>query len=237
MRKVALLFYVLLISHLSFSQEVINDANAEMRTVESFHGVRVASGIDLYLVQGNEQSVAVSAANTRYRDKITTKVKDGVLEIKYDEADITISFRNRKLKAYVSVTSINELKASGGSDVYIKSGLQAENLQLSLSGGSDFTGAIEAGQLVIRISGGSDVKIKGKVEDLEIRASGGSDFSGYDLIAEKAYIRASGGSDAGLTVNRELSVEASGGSDVYYKGKGVITSMNTGRSSSVSKRG
>ena len=237
MRKAILILFALLINYLSFSQDIINDANAEKRTVESFHGIHVASGIDLYLVQGNEQSVAVSAANTRYRDKITTNVKDGVLEIKYDDADITISLRNRKLKAYVSVTTIDELRASGGSDVDIKSGLKAENLQLSLSGGSDFKGAIQAARLVVRISGGSDVHISGKVTDLSVRASGGSDFTGYDLVAEKVYIKASGGSDAGLTVNRELSVEASGGSDVYYKGNGVITHMNAGRSSSVSKRG
>ena len=44
-------------------------------------------------------------------------------------------------------------------------------------------------------------------------------------------------SDAEITVNKELTVDASGGSDVYYKGSGVIRNVRSSGSSSVKKRG
>ena len=46
----------------SFAQRTINDANAEKRTVGSFHGIEVATGIELTLTKGDNEEVAVSAS-------------------------------------------------------------------------------------------------------------------------------------------------------------------------------
>jgi hypothetical protein len=40
-------------------------------------------------------------------------------------------------------------------------------------------------------------------------------------------VEASGGSDVRITVNKELSANVSGGSDVYYKGNGLIRDLKT----------
>ena len=65
-------------------QNVVYDANAEVRKVGSFNGVSVGSGIALYLSQGNEQAVAVSAEDPKYVERIITEVKDGTLRIRVD---------------------------------------------------------------------------------------------------------------------------------------------------------
>ncbi|HET6993867.1 MAG TPA: hypothetical protein VFI06_02740, partial [Chitinophagaceae bacterium] len=59
------------------AQKVVKDANAEKRNVSGYHAISVSNGIDLYLSQGSE-SVAVSASETKYRDRIKTEVKNGV---------------------------------------------------------------------------------------------------------------------------------------------------------------
>jgi len=41
--------------------KVINDKNAQKREVRNFHGIEISGGIDLYLNQGGEEAVAVSA--------------------------------------------------------------------------------------------------------------------------------------------------------------------------------
>jgi hypothetical protein len=48
-------------------------------------------------------------------------------------------------------------------------------------------------------------------------------------------VKASGASDIKITVNKELSAQASGASDVRYKGERIIRDLKTSRSSSVSK--
>ena len=40
---------------------VINDPNAEVRQVKGFHGIEVSNSINLYLSQGEEETVVVSA--------------------------------------------------------------------------------------------------------------------------------------------------------------------------------
>ena len=213
------------------AQKTINDANAEKRNVSGFHAIEVGGGIDLYLSQG-EEAVAVSASKNEYRARIKTEVKNGVLKIWYEwNSNLRFDWSNHKLKAYVSFKDIDRLEGSGGSDISIDGSIKVAKLALEISGGSDFDGKVETSELEIRASGGSDVRISGKATRLAIDASGGSDFKGYDLASDICNVEASGGSDVQVTVNKELSANASGGSDVYYKGTGLIRDLKTSSSS------
>lgn len=214
------------------AQKTINDANAEKRNVSGFHAIETGGGIDLYLSQGNE-AVAVSATSAEYRDKIMTKVENGVLKIWYEWKNngLRIEWGNRKLKAYVSFQQLDKLQASGGSDVMVDGAMKISKLQLHISGGSDFSGKVNLDELNVEASGGSDVSISGSTGRLTVDASGGSDFKGYELSADICNVEASGGSDIYVTVNKELSARASGGSDVFYKGNGLIRDIKTSGSS------
>jgi len=213
------------------AQKTINDANAEKRNVSGFHAIEVGGGIDLYLSQG-EEAVAVSASKNEYRARIKTEVKGGVLKIWYEwNSNLRFDWSNHKLKAYVSFKDIDRLEGSGGSDISVDGSIKVAKLAMEVSGGSDFDGKVETGELNIQASGGSDVRISGKTDRLIIDASGGSDFKGYDLASDICNVEASGGSDIQVTVNKELSANASGGSDVYYKGTGLIRDLKTSGSS------
>ena len=210
------------------AQKTINDANAQKRNVSGFHAIEVSGGIDLYLSQGDE-AVAVSASKDEYRDRIVTEVKNGVLKIWFDwKSNVRIDWSNRKLKAYVSFKNLDGLHASGGSDVSVDGSIKTPKLSMEISGGSDFKGKVESDELKVHASGGSDVNISGKSARLSIDASGGSDFSGYDFASDICNVDASGGSDVHVTVNKELSANASGGSDIFYKGTGLIRDLKTG---------
>ena len=102
MKKSLLAFIVVLIGIACNSQQqkTINDQNAEPRAVKGFHSIKAEDGIDLYLTQGEEEAVAVSASRIEYRDKIRTVVQDGVLRIYYDE-NFRLGWRDRRLRAYV----------------------------------------------------------------------------------------------------------------------------------------
>jgi hypothetical protein len=218
------------------AQKAINDPNAEKRNVSGYHAIEVGGGIDLYLSQG-EEAVAVSASETKYRDRIKTEVKNGVLKIWYDyKNNLNLDWgTNRKMKAYVSFKNLDKLEGSGGSDIMVEGAIKVSTLSLDVSGGSDFEGKVEANDLKVDASGGSDVKISGTVKKLDIDASGGSDFKGYELAADVCNLQASGGSDVYITVNKELSADTSGGSDVFYKGNGNVREMKSSGSSSIKK--
>ena len=146
MKRLILLNAIIAIALISTAQngKTINDANAQTRNLKGFHGVRIGGGIDLYLSQGTE-AVAVSASKPEYRDKIKTVVENGILKIYLENtgSHLIWGFSNPKLKAYVSVTTIDKLQASGGSDVFIDKTIKSEKLDMNLSGGSDLHGQVD----------------------------------------------------------------------------------------------
>jgi hypothetical protein len=239
MNKLLFSFICVAVSLLSFGQDkVVMDANAQPRSAKGFHAIRISHGIDLYLTQGADEAVAVSASSPDYRNRIMTEVENGVLIIQMEkENGFFWNSGNHKLKAYVSFKTLEQLTASGGSDVFFESEISIAKLDIDLSGGSDLKGRVRITDLSLNQSGGSDVNISGTVSNLKVSASGGSDLKGYDLTADICNLHASGGSDTQITVNKELNINASGGSDVYYKGTGVIRELRTSGSSSVSKKG
>lgn len=213
--------------------KVIYDPNVVKRPVESFQAITVSDGIDLYLSQGGEEVLAVSANEISHRDKIKTVVENGVLKIFLEQG---WNWKFKKLRAYVSVKEIKKLRASGGSDIVVKDSLKCDQLRIVLSGGSDFSGRITANFLTVEQSGGSDANVSGNVVNAKIEVSGGSDFRGYGLIADYAILHASGGSDASITVLKEMAATASGGGDVNYKGNPVVKYRSASGGGSISKR-
>jgi len=214
---------------------IVNDANAEKRNVPGFNGVNVSGGIDIYLTQGNEDGIAVSASEPKYRDRIKTEVRDGILKIWYDSEGLNWGTGSKKLRAYISFKNINRLHASGSSDVYINGTLKATDLSIGLAGSSDLKGVVEVENLKATMSGASDITISGKVGFLNIDASGSSDFKDYDLVVQNCDANLSGSSDVQVTVEKELNATASGSSDIRYRGNAVIRKMHTSGSSSVKK--
>ena len=221
------------------AQEKMNDPNVEKRDVKSFHAIKISNAFDVYINQGNEEAVAVSASELQYRDHIKTTVENGVLKIWFEnEKKFWRGFNGNKmkLKAYISFKDIDALDINGACDVEVVGTLKADKLDVDLSGASDLKGAFEIKDFTVKLSGASDMKISGKADKTKIDVSGASEFKGYDLSTDYCNAEASGASGVQITVNRELSARASGASGVGYKGEGVIRDIKTSGASSISKK-
>lgn len=234
--------FVLLMSFISVlsaqDMMMINDKNAELRSVGSFTGIQVSSAIEVIIKQGNEDAVVVSAGEEKYRSRIKTEVRSGVLMIWYDNEGMKNWWKGdgKKLRAYVSVKNLNLIKASGATDVKIDGVLRGTMLKVELSGASGFKGELRYDDIKMNQSGASDATVKGKVTNLKIDLNGASDFKGFDLVAENCDIQTSGASDVKITVNNEIKINASGASDVEYKGNAKVNGLKTSGSSSLRKR-
>ena len=213
----------------------VNDPNAEVRNVKGFHAIKVSDAIDLFLSQSDNEVVAVSASNEEYRNKIKTEVENGVLKIWYDNPP-KWSRGDKKLKAYVSFKTLDKLNASGASDIRVTGVIRTAELDIRLSGASDFDGAIQAKSLAVDLSGASDMNVTGSATTLNIEVSGASEFKGFDLQTDNCSAKASGASDVRVTVNKELNAHASGASGVHYRGTGVIRDLKTNGASSINKK-
>jgi hypothetical protein len=217
---------------------VIHDPHAQVRTVGDFHAIRVSTGIHLYFTQSAEKAVAVSASSAEYRSRIRTEVSNGVLNIYYDN-DWGWSWRDlsgKELTAYVSASSLDELKASSGAHVEVEGTLKSANLALGFSSGAHFTGKVEAGNLRMDQSSGAHATVSGTASLLKAEASSGGALHGYDLQADRCDINASSGGHVYITVQKEMSVSASSGGHIEYNGPGVLTDVHTSSGGKVSRR-
>jgi hypothetical protein len=231
----------LLILHISLSllqaQEtvIVNDPNARVRDVASFDRISVSSAIELYLSPDENEKVVVSAADPSYRDRIRTKVTNGMLDISFDSKGIGSWKGNPKLKVYVAFRNLRELKATGATNTYVNGVVKSDRLRVDVSGASVFKGAIDAGELEIDQSGASDIRIGGRASKMRVDLSGASSLKAYDLAADFVDVDVSGASNAQVNAEKELKVEASGASDVRYRGVGALKEINTSGASSVRK--
>lgn len=236
-RLLVLLFVVVSLQSFAQNDAVINDPNAQVRTLqESFSAISVTDGVQLYLTQGNEESIAVSASDPKYMERYKTVVDNGVLKIYYDNKGIKwTGNEKRRLTAYVSFKTLQKLHASAGSHVTMKSVLTADKMEYSFSSGSRFTGEINVERLDVGESSGASIEINGKAGNLKVDVSSGAIFKGYELKADYCEAKATSGASVRINVSKELNVKANSGGGIHYTGDGVIKDMNVNSGGSVKK--
>jgi len=240
MKKIGLLGVSILFSLLIMAQKQVNDPLAQVRKVSGFHAIKVSTGIKVYLSQGAE-AVAVSASKEEYRDKIITKVEGGVLKIYYEQE--TLKFwkngggtKGKNPVAYVSIEKIDGIDLGSGASINVEGELKGGNLNMDVSSGAVFKGTISFNGVDLDQSSGSVVTLSGSSNSLKVDASSGSIFHGYELAVNNCDVDVSSGAGVQITMNKEMSAEASSGGYVSYKGNGVIRNVKTSSGGSVSRK-
>lgn len=238
MKKLFLsLLLIVALGGIAFSQKTINDPNAEKRTVTSFHGIDVGTGIVLTLTKGTAEDVAVSASETQYRDRIVTEVVNGILKIHYETKTGAINRKNqsKSLKAYVSYTGLDQLDVGTGAKVNIEGKLESPSLILKANTGGLVTGEINIGTLKVDQNTGSKINLTGKVEQLDASGSTGSKFLGENLTTNSCNADMNTGAGIYISVEKQLSVKANTGGYIKYKGAASIDKIKINTGGKISK--
>ena len=184
------------------------------RTIsEKFSEVKVSTGIDLYLTQGNNVSVTVEA-DDNIIDLLITEVKGDVLHVHFDKNIGRVESK----KVYLTMPDIKSLKASSGADIVTKSKIKADKLNISASSGADIEAELEVNELICKSSSGSDIDLRGKSNKATVQASSGSEINASELIVNHVIAESSSGADITITANESLTADASSGADIRYKG-------------------
>lgn len=219
-----------------FAQDkMLLDEHAQLRTLNaSFNKIEISHNIKLILNQSDETALAVSAVEEKYISDIKTAVENNVLKISRVGSQ-SWSNKNRKYTVYLSFKDLNMISASGAAEIVVIGAIRSSNLSISLSGASDLKGTFRADSLYLDLSGASEAKMNGKVEVLNMECSGASDFDGYNLIAENCMVDVSGASDVYITVNKLLRGNASGASNLYYRGDATITELKKSGASDIKR--
>ena len=236
MKPLFSLFLLLGLAITASAQKVVNDPNAEVRSVGSFHGLNISNAFEVIISQGSQEALAVSANHKEDMEFIRTEVEGGTLKIWFDSKKKNWR-KGRKLKAYVSVRNLDALKVSGACEVQIDGTLKVTSLDINLSGASDVHGRLEVSELLdAKLSGASDLNISGSANTMQIDASGASDVKAYDFQTNICKVEASGACSVSIHVEKELSARLSGASSISYRGSGAVREVKTSGASSINRK-
>jgi len=136
-----------------FTETIYGDGNVvtEIRNVSNFDGIKVSSGIDVFIKQGNSENLKVEA-DKNLHDVIKTEVKNNILYI-YSEENIR---KARAKKVYVLYKNLELIKITSSGDLKGVNTLTTDDLDISLSSAGDLDLDVEAEQIYISISSSGD---------------------------------------------------------------------------------
>ena len=158
---------------------------------EDFTKVKVSTGIELIIDQGSEISLTVEA-DENLHDIIITEVEDGKLKI-YTEKNI---WKSASKKVYLTVNTLEELKATSGSNVITTNVIKATDLHIGSSSGATLTLEVTAVNLISSTSSGASISVHAS-ESIDGKASSGGSIS-FEGNPEKITRKtSSGGSISG----------------------------------------
>jgi len=190
------------------------------RHLSGFNAVDVEGSVDVYIVQGQTESVRVEAP-AEMMDHIITEVNGSTLRI-HDKNSSGWHWggwsTHKKVAVYVSIREVHEIGITGSGDVYFKEGISAPSLRIRVSGSGDVLGKVETKNLDCSISGSGDMKLVGHADQQNVNVSGSGDYSARGLTTQNTAVRVSGSGDANVNVSGNLEAAVSGSGDVSYTG-------------------
>jgi hypothetical protein len=200
------------------------------RTIKAdFSGIKVSTGIDLFIRQGSTNAITVEA-DENLHDLIITEVKEGILKI-YTDKNI---WKSKARKVYVTIENLTLLKASSGSNVKSESVINTNEIYIDASSGASIDIEVVAKSAVTEASSGSDVKIKGTTINHTARASSGSSINAYKLKSTNANASASSGASINIYASKNMDAKASSGGVIDYTGNPTKISKEASSGGSIS---
>ena len=198
-------------------KKMIFDGAAEDRNLSGFTAINLSNAFDVYISQGISDAVAVAANDASVTKNIKTHISGGVLYISFEQKGWG-SWKNNKLKAYITVKNLEKLTVSGACNVSFVDPIISDRLLVSISGASDIKGPVKVNSLKVGASGASNISLSGIATDTDFNISGACSIKSIDLVTDNCAVVASGASNIRLTINKYLKANVSGASDIRYKG-------------------
>jgi hypothetical protein len=198
-----------------FYKSVRGDGNVvkKDRTASGFNGIRVSSGIDVYLTQGDKESITVEA-DENLHEYIITEVKGDVLHVYSD-----VNIRHAEMtRVHVTIKNVTSLKTSSAGNIIGESPVKTDNIELGTSSAGDIKIELYAKTADIDISSAGDISLSGEADILKANLSSAGDLYAYDFKTKEADVSVSSAGNAQLFVTENLKARASSAGDINYKG-------------------
>jgi hypothetical protein len=201
------------------------------RDAGTFTGIKVSTGIDVYLTQGDKMGLVVEA-DENLHEYIVSEVDDGILNI-YADANIRDADMKR---VYVTMKEVNSVSTTSAGDIIGETPVKTENLNISASSAGNVKLEIYAVKIEADASSSGDLTLTGETDILNANLSSAGDLNAFNLKTREADVTVSSAGDADIYVTERLTARASSAGDVNYTGDPKYLDTHSSSAGGVHKR-
>lgn len=196
---------------------------SETRQISGFSKVSLEGAMDVYIVQGDNESVRIEADDNLLK-LIETNVKKGELEITNSES---IS-PSQTIKVYVTARTLEAMSVAGSGNMTTQSAFSSEQFDVAIAGSGDITADVRAETVEAAIAGSGDIILKGTANSTDVSIAGSGDVKALDLATRTATVDIAGSGDCEVHTSEMLTGNIMGSGSIRYKGEPKINSSIMG---------
>lgn len=223
----------MMVSVASFSQDALFK---EERPVSSFNAIDASGIARIYLTQGDQEKVVVEVNNRSLNDRLKIKVQNNTLQIKIqDGMNAHNQFKDAKVNIYVTYKELKSISGSGATSYKSEDPIKVTKLKVELSGANQTDLNLDVTELEFDVSGASNVELKGHADKFSINASGASHVRAFSLNAEDVQVETSGVANTQITAQKTIDINASGVSNLTYKGEAKVVGRDVSKMANAHK--
>jgi hypothetical protein len=233
MKKVSAIFLfvlsvTLLQSCIFIGEGSLTPLNSDSRNFDlrDFDQLEIGNAFDVRVRQSGQFSIFVRGDRRDIEDLDVFVDRNGKLVMRY---------RNWRLRRYdmdvdITMPVLTGIDFSGATDATIDGFGNIRNLDIELSGASKSVIDGDWERINLDVSGASNLILHGQGLSLGGDLSGASRLDAFDYPVDNVDLGLSGASNARVLVGKTLKVNASGASDLRYRGTPEVRSTISGGS-------
>jgi hypothetical protein len=216
--------------------EIIPSSNVSSveKSVSIDNKLEVSGPFRVHLTFSTTEESVIIEANDNLHRYIDVENKNGWLKVRLRN-NLNFNSRHGVLNVYITTSKINEYQIQGAASVFLENELYAANTNIDLDGACFFSGTLYSNNLYADLSGASKLELSGSTMLLDVKGEGACAVKNYGFEVAQLDADLNGASEVYVSVSESLKVRANGGSNVYYKGNGVIRSQDLSGGSSIKK--
>lgn len=177
----------------------------ENRKVSHFNEIDINGTMNIYLSQGNKESVVVETTE-KLQPVVIIKVKNKVLYVKTENG---FHIREpKKINVYITVKDLNKIQYDG-----------VGNLKCLTE--------INVPKLDVYKDGVGNIFLNGSANNALFSNDGVGNIKAFNFIVKHLTIRNTGVGNMEIYASKTLSISKSGVGNIYYRGNAVITDIKS----------
>ena len=236
MKKVLLLTVLLfypIFSGISADKKIKGNGyiTTEQRSVSSFCNIKISGTLNVYLSQGDKESVEVEIdSNLKQYVLVTQNGETLVIDTKNRK-----DFKATKCNVYITLKDIKKLDISNVGDVLTQTLSKDDKIKLNTSSVGSISLELNCHEIDVKLSGVGPVELHGETSELVLQKSGLGKLKAKELHAKTVKVKNSGLGSMSIYASQELIIANSGLGSITYSGNANITTINSSGLGKISK--